>query len=178
MRRFLVMLCLTWSGAVAAHPLADQARAVQEQAQALAARMGSSSLTLSWGQNMALQDMTRLVTAAAAARQVLEPDEVDWEGSRDVLNELAVAGNRAHTSLSVAGFDQEGATLADQVITQVQQLDAQIRQERAANFERQLTSQRPQPTFSFGLGLGLGFGRYPAWGWGRPMFYRGWRRCR
>jgi hypothetical protein len=144
-----------------AHPLADQAKAIEEQALVLRQRMGPDNPNLTWGQNMALEDMTRLASAASAARQALEPDEVDWDSTRSTLMEMQVAGNRVRMSLPVSILDSEGQSLGQQMIVQVQEIDREARAQRDQTFERRVGSSRPNVSF------GIGFGNY----WGTPWPY-------
>jgi len=167
-----------------AHPLAQQARAVAEQATLLRQRMGTGHLEMTWGQTMAAEDMARLASAAAAVGQALEPDDIDWDATRPALMDLAVAGNRVRMSLAVSTLDAEGQSLGQQMVNLVQDIDKSARSERDYQFEREVTQSRPG--FGFGVGLGSYWGPgswgYPwrAYGFGAgfyPTFYRG-RRCR
>jgi hypothetical protein len=102
----LLCLCLLTSTALA-HPLAGEARAIEEQALVLRQKMGPDNPSLSWGQKMAVDDMSRLATAASAVRQATESEEVDWENSRAAFMELEVASNRVRMSLPVSTLDAE-----------------------------------------------------------------------
>lgn len=148
--------------------------------------MGPDNPNLTWGQKMALDDMTRLANAASAARQALTPEDPDWDATRSTMMELQVAGNRVRMSLPVSVLDNEGQTVGQQLVTQVQEIDKAARGERDDNFNRQVVSSRP--SVSFGLGFGNYWG-YPYWGrgfgWGGGFYpyyfggYRGFgRRCR
>lgn len=150
-----------------AHPLSEHSQAVAEQAQRLHQQMLASTTSLTWGQKMAADDMARLVEAAQATAAFLQPDEVDWEAGRGLLNELQVSGNRVRMTLSVANLDEEGQQLAQELVRQVEEIDGQARDERGRRFERAAGVGQPR----FGLGLGVGIG--PAWGWGQPW---GWGR--
>lgn len=167
-----------------AHPLAQQARAVEEQATLLRQRMDAGHGEMTWGQTMAADDMARLASAAAVVRQVLEPDDIDWDATRAAMMELAVAGNRVRMSLAVSTLDPEAQKLGQQLVSLVQDIDKGARSERDFQFEQQVAQTRP--TFGFGVGLGSYWGPgtwgYPwrAYGFGAgfyPTFYRG-RRCR
>lgn len=147
-----------------AHPLADQAKAIEEQALNLRLRMGPDNPNLTWGQKMALDDMTRLANAASAARQAMTPDDIDWDSTRGAMMELQVAGNRVRMSLPVAALDAEGQSVGQQMVTQVQEIDRSARGERDQHFNRQVVSSRPSVSF------GLGFGNY----WGSPWRGYGW----
>ncbi len=182
--KILLSLGLLTSGAFA-HPLADQAKAIEEQALVLRQRMGAENANLSWGQKMALDDMTRLATAAGTVRQALQPDDIDWESSRATLMEMQVAGNRVRMSLPVSTLDQEGQTLGQQMVVQVQEVDKAARSERDERFARRVSDSRP--TFAIGVGSywgspwrgfgGFG-GYYPGWYGGIGGFGRGFGRCR
>ncbi|MBT9583381.1 hypothetical protein IV102_08525 [bacterium] len=152
----LSLLLLTSTGW--AHPLADQAKAIEEQSLVLRQRMGPDNPNLTWGQKMALDDITRLASAASAARQALTPEDVDWDSCRATLVEMQVAGNRVRMSLPVSVLDSEGQTLGQQMVLQVQEIDKEARAERDQHFDRQVASARPSISF------GLGFGNY----WGSP----------
>lgn len=161
----LLCLCLLTSTALA-HPLAGEAKAIEEQALVLRQRMGPDNPNLSWGQKMAVDDMGRLATAASAARQALEPDEIDWENTRGAFMELEVASNRVRMSLPVSTLDEEGQKLGQQMVAQVDEVDKAARGQRDENFNRQVANSRPS------VGFGVGFGNY----WGNPWYggYRGW----
>lgn len=175
----LLCLCLLTATAIA-HPLAGEAKAIEEQALVLRQKMDPDNPNLTWGQKMAVDDMGRLATAASAVRQVLEPEEVDWESTRGAFMELGVASNRVRMSLPVSTLDEEGQKLGQQMIVQADEVDKSARGERDENFGRQVASSRPN------IGFGIGFGNYwgrPWYGGGFPTFfgagvYRGWGRCR
>lgn len=167
-----------------AHPLAQQARAAEEQATLLRQKMDTSNSEMTWGQRMAAEDMARLAASAASVRQALEPDDIDWEATRPAFMEMAVAGNRVRMSLAVSTLDSEGQTLGQQLVTLVQELDKNARGERDIQFEQQVAQTRP--TFGIGFGLGSYWGpgcwSYPwrTYGFGAgfyPAFYPR-RRCR
>ena len=106
-------------------------------------RMGPDNPNLSWGQKMAVDDMGRLATAASAARQALEPDEIDWENTRGAFMELEVASNRVRMSLPVSTLDEEGQKLGQQMVAQVDEVDKAARGQRDENFNRQVANSRP-----------------------------------
>ena len=155
----LLCLCLLTSTALA-HPLAGEAKAIEEQALVLRQRMGPENPNLTWGQKMAVDDMGRLATAASAARQALEPEDVDWENTRGAFMELEVASNRVRMSLPVSTLDEEAQKLGQQMVAQVDEVDKAARGQRDENFNRQVVSSRPT------IGFGVGFGNY----WGRPYY--------
>lgn len=159
----LLCLCLLTSTALA-HPLAGEARAIEEQALVLRQKMGPENPNLSWGQKMAVEDMGRLATAAAAARQALEPEDIDWENTRGAFMELEVASNRVRMSLPVSTLDEEGQKIGQQMVAQVEEVDKAARGQRDENFSRQVAGSRPS------VGFGVGFGSY----WGRPWYGGGW----
>ena len=171
------------------HPLADEAKAIEEQALVLRQKMGLDNPDLTWGQKMALDDMTRLANAAAAVRQALAPEDVDWDSTRPAMMEMQVAGNRVRMSLPVSTLDGEGQTLGQQMVLQVQEVDKAARGERDHNFQRQVASSRPSVSFGLGFGNywgspwpGYGYGYGYGYGLGFPVFYGGYRgygrRCR
>ncbi len=155
----LLCLCLLTSTAMA-HPLASEAKAIEEQALVLRQKMGPDNPSLTWGQKMALDDMGRLATAASAARQVLEPEDVDWENTRSTFMELEVASNRVRMSLPVSTLDEEAQKVGQQMVAQVEEVDKAARDQRDDNFNRQVAGSRPS------VGFGVGFGNY----WGRPWY--------
>jgi len=161
----LLCVCLLTSAALA-HPLAGEAKAIEEQALVLRQKMGPDNPNLTWGQKMAVDDMGRLATAASAARQALEPEDIDWENTRGAFMELEVASNRVRMSLPVSTLDEEGQKLGQQMVAQVDEVDKAARGQRDENFNRQVASSRPS------IGFGVGFGNY----WGSPWYggYRGW----
>ncbi|MFN8609904.1 MAG: hypothetical protein U0931_20355 [Vulcanimicrobiota bacterium] len=155
----LLCLCLLTSTAWG-HPLAGEARAIEEQALVLRQKMGPENPDLSWGQKMAVDDMGRLATAASAVRQATEAEEVDWENTRSVFMELEVASNRVRMSLPVSTLDAEAQKIGQQMVSQADEVDKAARGERDQNFSRQVAASRPS------IGFGLGFGSY----WGRPWY--------
>ncbi len=155
----LLCLCLLTSTALA-HPLAGEAKAIEEQALVLRQKMGPDNPNLTWGQKMAVDDMGRLATAASSARQALEPEDVDWESTRGAFMELQVASNRVRMSLPVSTLDEEGQKLGQQMVASVEEVDKAARGERDQNFNRQVAGSRPS------VGFGIGFGNY----WGRPWY--------
>ena len=175
------LLCLyLLTATCTAHPLASEAKAIEEQALVLRQKMGPENPNLSWGQKMAVDDMGRLATAASAARQALEPDEINWEDTRSVIMELEVASNRVRMSLLVSTLDEEGQKLGQQMVAQVNEVDKAARAERDENFNRQVASSRPG--VGFGVGFGSywgnsyrGYGPYGGFGLGFPIFYGGYR---
>lgn len=159
------------------HPLADKARAVQEQAARLGERMTSTGQTLTWGQDMAVQDMQRLVSAASATAQALDPDAPNWDEVRPTVVELQVAASRVRMTLPVSNLDDEARKIGQQMVVQVEEIDMSARGERDQQFQRNLSDTRPAP-FSFGVGFGT-------WGnFGRPWIpfcapvRGGWTRSR
>ncbi len=101
-----------------------------------------------------------LERAASAARQALEPEDVDWENTRGAFMELEVASNRVRMSLPVSTLDEEAQKLGQQMVAQVDEVDKAARGQRDENFNRQVVSSRPT------IGFGVGFGNY----WGRPYY--------
>lgn len=175
----LLCLCLL-TATCTAHPLASEAKAIEEQALVLRQKMGPENPNLTWGQKMALDDMGRLATAASAARQALEPEEVNWEGTRSAIMELEVAGNRVRMSLPVSTLDEEAQKIGQQMVAQVTEVDKAARGERDENFSRQVAGSRP--SVGFGVGFGSywgnsyrGYGPYGGYGYGLgfPIFYGG-----
>ena len=163
-------LLLTASNAIA-HPLAEKARAIEEQARLLQQRMAPpEGGQLTWGQQMAADDMNRLVTAAAAAAQALQPEDVELGDVRSQVTELQVAGNRVRMTLDVAYLDEEGRKIAQNLVSQVKEVEQQAVAERNERYSRRVSVSRPS------VGIGLGFGSYwgSPWGWGYPGYY-GWR---
>ena len=155
----LLCLCLLTSGALA-HPLASEAKAIEEQALVLRQKMGPDNPNLKKKKKMAVDDMGRLATAASAARQALEPEDIDWENTRGAFMELGVASNRVRMSLPVSTLDEEAQKVGQQMVAQVEEIDKAARGQRDENFNRQVANSRPT------VGFGLGFGNY----WGRPYF--------
>lgn len=173
----LLCLCLLTSTALA-HPLAGEARAIEEQAQVLRQKMGPDNPALSWGQKMAVDDMGRLATAASAVRQATESEEVDWENTRGAFMELEVASNRVRMSLPVSTLDAEAQKIGQQMVAQVDEIDKAARGERDQNFSRQVAASRP--TIGFGVGFGSywgspWYGGYGGYGLGYPVFFGGYR---
>lgn len=176
-RIFLPLLTGMWllnAGIASAHPLADKARAIEEQALLLQQRMGAPEGTqLTWGQQMAADDMNRLATAAGTAASALAPDDVDLEDVRKEVTELQVAGNRVRMTLSVANLDEEGRKIGENMVGQVKEFEESALAERTERYSRRVSSSRPS------VGLGVGFGSYwgSPWGypgyWSSPFFYRG-----
>ncbi|MBS2034309.1 hypothetical protein JST97_04945 [bacterium] len=169
------LLCLyLLTSAALAHPLAGEARAIEEQALVLRQKMGPENPNLSWGQKMAVDDMGRLATAASAVRQVTESEEVDWENTRSTFMELEVASNRVRMSLPVSTLDEEGQKVGQQMVAQVEEIDKAARGERDQNFSRQVAASRP--TIGFGMGFGSYWGRpWYGYGMGFPVFLGGYR---
>ncbi len=168
-----VLLCSPL--AAFSHPLADKARAIEEQARLLHQRMAPAQGTqLSWGQQMAYDDMNRLVAASTAAQSALQPDDAELAGTRAQVTELQVAGNRVRMTLSVANLDDEGRKIGEQMVAQIKEFEQEVAQDReqgrvARSNRREYYSSRPS------VSLGLGFGNYwgSPWGWGYPGFGSG-----
>lgn len=187
MKRGLVAFFLT-SLALAlpalAHPLADKAQVIAEQAHTLQSRMGPApGTTLSWGQQMALDDITRLAAAADAARSALKPDDVNLADVRPLITELQVAGNRVRMTLPVARLDEDGRKIGEGLMVQVQELELQALAARAEGVSEaeQQVSQNSGATqvnvglginpYGYGYGYGLGLWGYPYYGYGYGFGY-------
>ena len=173
MKKLLLFLLL--SSAAWAHPLSDKARAIEEMARLLEQRMTVGSEPLTWGQQMALEDMKALAQAAGQARVALEPD-LELEQVRTQLGALQLAANRVRLSGCVARLDDEGMKLCTALVGQIKEVEEALILECGRLQDRQLAARRPV------MGFSLGFG-YPAWNYGWPYYRGGWgrvytRRCR
>ena len=172
--RPLALLCLwLWVGAslAAAHPLAQQLQAAEDQARRLQSGMTGGS----WGRDMALEDMGRLVLALGSTRQALEPEVVDWELARQSSDQLKQANGRMRVTLAMSDLSREGVELAQRLESVVSETDRQIRELAEQDWLNRRQASQPVPRF----GLGFGFG-YSS-GWYRPGWYAPWgrgRRCR
>ena len=166
--RWILWLCL--SGALWAHPLAEQARALAERAQSLSPRLNGGS----WGQEMAVTDLQNFQKTALALATQLEVDPIDWDASWQGMQQLQSAATQWKLSSSMLSWGQEEALLAQGLTHSAQSLESDFREEKQREFERRLVQQRPQPVLRSGWGWGWGY-----WG-ARPIFIPGrWGRgCR
>ena len=179
MKKLITLLFLVLAPASAwAHPLADKARAIQEVAHVLEQRMGSGPEQLTWGQQMALDDMKGLVQAASQASLALQPD-LELEQVRTQLSALQLAGNRVRLSTCVAKLDAEGVELSRALVGQIKEVEDALVLERSRLQDRQIAANRP----AIGFGMGYGYG-FSSWNYGWPYRGIGWirtgrgRRCR
>jgi hypothetical protein len=164
------MLIVTASTSAFAHPLADKAKAIEEQARLLQQKMAApAGAQLTWGQQMAADDMNRLVNAASAAYQALAPEDAEIENAKAQVTELQVAGNRVRMTMAVANLDEEGRKVGESLLGQIKELEQNAVAERDDRYARRTVYSRPS------VGIGLGFGNYWGGGWGSPWgFNSGW----
>lgn len=164
--RILAGLVVFWMSLLPAqaHPLAQMLQAAEDQAR----RLQSSMTGGTWGRDMALEDMGRLVLALGSTRQALEPDLVDWELARQSSDHLKLVNGRMRVSVGLSDLGPEGLELARNVQQSIAEADAQIR--ALAEQDWMNRRQASQPTPRFGLGFGFGYST----GWVRPGWYSPW----
>jgi hypothetical protein len=172
--RWLMVFLLT--GWVWAHPLAESARALGDSARVLQARLGNSPAQLSWGEQMASQDLLAVEQAGQALALQLEAEALDWDGSWLAVQQLQSAATRWKMSRTMLTWGQEEQLVGDGLLASAQQLEQRFKLERQAEFERRIDAGRPQPVWRSNWNWGWGWG---SWG-ARPIWVpRRWGRgCR
>ena len=178
--RLMAVLVVGWMSMlpVQAHPLAQMLQAADDQARRLQSSMSGGT----WGRDMAVEDMGRLVLALGSTRQALEPDLVDWELARQSCDHLKLANGRMRVSVGLSDLGSEGLELARNLEQSIGEADAQIRTLAEQDWLNRRQASQPTPRFGLGFGFGYSTGWYrPGWysPWGWPRGFGGGRfRCR
>ncbi|MEW6277178.1 MAG: hypothetical protein AB1758_01045 [Candidatus Eremiobacterota bacterium] len=186
MRTFLAILALNLLMAfpARAETISEQAMAIETEALSLRERMGgggsfgaATGTQLTWGQQVAAEDMERLTRAAESLRTALPARSLDDVHTQ--LTELRVAAGRVRGSLVVANLDEEGQRRAQALLARVEGVNDTVAELRRQEEERRAYAYGPR--FTIGIGFGFGYrpcGWYPYY----PYGYPGWgcrpRRCR
>lgn len=173
MKKLLLVFLILLPRVAWGHPLSERAQAIAEMAQVLEQHMSNGTEALTWGQQMALDDMRALSLVARQAREALEPD-LELEQVRTQLSALQLAGSRVRLSSCVGRLDPDGVKLSQALVGQLKELEESLIQERSRLQDRQIAAARQIPAFSVGFGYPW-WGNYNrGWGWGR--FYGRRRR--
>lgn len=179
MRKLLVVLALS-AFAWAEDPFGGKIHAIENAARAL---MVQSHVTpdqapLTWGQQMAAEDLKALMETSSVLRQRLDEGEEDLGELNDQLKPMLAASNRVKISLPLARVDTEGQVISTGLTHQLKEVDQLLAQRREEEEKARLAwRNRPviQPSFGWGLGWGSGGWGFGRGGWG---FGRGWGWCR
>ena len=147
-----------WAGV-----LGDKTRAIQSAAALLEQRMTATAAnnSLTWGQQLALDDMQRLNKAAAAFSQALGADD-DTDAATSQWSEFQTAASRVRMTLQISNLDAEAQQVGQNLLTQLKEIESERTAEREARLSRSYAASRP----SVGFGLGVGSYWGPGWGWG------------
>lgn len=203
LKRLFLILVLTAALPAAADPLQDTVTALGQQSAALAQQMRPAGVNLTWGQDIAAQDMNRLAQAAAAVQGLFTDDEEHtYDDLAPLVSELQVAATRVKSSAPISVLDDVQQQQALGLVDKAQLVKVEVDAARRAAEERR-AAQRAAYNSSFGFGFGTGWGwpgyygggwgpwGYPGYGWGsrfgvgfgfgRPVYYPyagGRRWCR
>lgn len=183
MKAIRLVLCLLVLAVPAlADTVQDSLSTIQRNTALLAARVRPEGVTLTWGQDLAAQDIERLNQAAQA---------IDLEQTEDIaaltplINELSTAATRVRSTAGISVLDETGQALALATVDEAKLL------QKVVSEARQIQEQRYANRNSYGYGpsfsLGFGFGGWYPWSY--PYGYGGWypvgiyrpygiRRCR
>ncbi len=146
----------------------DALGTIQRNASLLAARARPEGVTLTWGQDLAAQDLERLAQAASAI-EISQVEDLLDVGPQ--INELGTAATRVRSTASISVLDAEGQQLALTTVEEAKRLQKQVNAARNEVEDRLARYRDYGPRF----GLGLGYG---GWGWNRWGYgyggYGGW----
>lgn len=177
----LVLILIALALPALADSLQDSLDTIQRNTTLLASRVRPEGVTLTWGQDLAAQDIERLAQAAAA----IKPGAAEDIGAlAPLVNEMATAATRVRSTTSISALDEEGQALALATVDEIKLLQKVVSAQREVA-EQRYANRYNAPRFSIGLGLGFGGWGYP-YGWGGGWYpypvgiYRpyGIRRCR
>ncbi len=157
----LALILLVLVAPALADSLQDSVDTIQRNTALLAARMRPEGVTLTWGQDLAAQDMDRLAKAA----QAIHPGQ-DLVTVAPLINEMATAATRVRSTASISTLDSDGQALAMATVDECKLLQKTVSEARSVEEDR--LSRRYYdygPRFSVGFGFG---------GWGFPYGYGGW----
>lgn len=150
---------------------------------ALALQARPAGATLTWGQNLAAEDLERLAKAADAFDgAVNSKKEVSFADAQAMVTEMQTAATRVQNTVSISALDAPSQGQALALVAQVKGIAEGFSMARKAA-EQQVAAARNRsyyrPRFGFGVGYGSYWGRpywgYPGYGWGRPYGW-GWGR--
>lgn len=170
-----LLLCLLLVVPVLADSFQDSLSTIQRNTALLVARARPEGVSLTWGQDLAAQDLERLDKAVRAIPS--DPGE-DVLALAPLVNEMSTAATRVRSTTTLALLDAEGQALALATVDEIKLLQKAVSQARENVEDRLARRYDYGPRFSFGLGFG---GWYPYRGWAPwPVIYRpcGVRRCR
>ncbi|GMU58198.1 MAG: hypothetical protein AMXMBFR33_73440 [Candidatus Xenobia bacterium] len=160
-----VLLLLILAPPVRADDFQDALGTIQRNASLLAARARPEGVTLTWGQDLAAQDLERLAQAASAIKIDQVEDLLDVGPQ---INELGTAATRVRSTASISVLDAEGQQLALATVEEAKRLQKEVNAARNEVEDRLARYRDYGPRF----GLGLGYG---GWGWNRWGYgYGGW----
>jgi hypothetical protein len=164
-RLFLCLLALAVPAL--ADSLQDSVETIQRNTALLVARVRPEGATLTWGQDLAAQDMERLARAAAA----IQPDQADdMESLAPLVNEMSSAATRVRSTASISALDEAGQALALATVDEIKLLQKVVSEARQIEERQYYARDRYYGRPSFSLGFGFG-GWYP---YGYPYGYGGW----
>lgn len=167
MKAIRLFLCLLVVAVPAlADSLQDSLDTIQRNTALLAARVRPEGVTLTWGQDLAAQDIERM-NQAALAIQAGAAEDMGTLGP--LVNELSTAATRVRSTASISALDADGQALALATVDEIKLLQKVVSQARQVEEQRYATRSRSYgPSFSLGFGFG---GWYP---YGYPFGYGGW----
>lgn len=166
--------------------LPEDAVSLATASQALALLARPSGATLTWGQDLAAQDLERLARAAEAYEATAKSqEEVSLADLQARVTELQTAATRVHNTVTISVLDAAGQQQAQGLVTQVKGVAEGFARARKAA-EAQIAAARSRddygPRVSFGFGSYWGYpgwgypgcGRPAGWGWGAGWSSGGW----
>jgi hypothetical protein len=170
-----VLSTLAW----AEDPFGGKIHSIESAARALVVQStpATGQEPLTWGQQMAADDLKGLADAASALRLRLDEGEEDLGELDSQLKPMLVASNRVKISLPLARTDAEGQVILTGLTNQLKEVDQLLAQRREEE-EKARLAWRSRPVIQPSIGWGWGWGSGWGWGFGRGWGGRGWGWCR
>lgn len=190
MKKYCIALSLVGAlvlSAAAEDPFQGRIQAIERAARVLTQAPTNTADPLTWGQNLAREDLVRLGDAAEALRKRIDEGEEDLDEMATEFQEYQVAAHRVKMSLSLARVEGEAQTFSQGLAQQMDEVEKMVAEQRQREEQARIARAARNTYYSnigWGSPWGIGFGS--PWGWGMRSgfgFGLGWgrswgRRCR